>query len=300
MKKHPFNIYPEAKPEDYAEILEDIRSNGFDRKFPIIIYEGAILDGWNRQRSCDELGLKPIYSEFRGTESEAIELMARSNKRRNLNSGQKATVAAEADEIIAKIRAKVEKDRRQRQAENQKLSDKKLSDSPPSPEPKSEHADKSATKAAALFGTNRTYVNQATKIKKEAPEIFEKVKSGTMTMQDANKAVRAIPKDPWTDDEKKRKAKIEAGISVVANREQDKNLIKWAESKGVAIYIGRGSIYGNPFVLGKDGSRDDVCDHYEPHYLPFKPSIHKAKSELVGKVLVCHCYPERCHGDCLV
>ena len=90
MKKHPFNIYPEAKPEDYAEILEDIRSNGFDRKFPIIIYEGAILDGWNRQRSCDELGLKPIYSEFRGTESEAIELMARSNKRTEGNRSSRS------------------------------------------------------------------------------------------------------------------------------------------------------------------------------------------------------------------
>ncbi|MDH5410004.1 MAG: hypothetical protein OEY16_01340, partial [Alphaproteobacteria bacterium] len=110
MKKHPFNIYPEAKPEDYAEIREDIRANGFDRKFPVIIYDDAILDGWNRQKACDELGIPPIYSEFRGSDIDAIEFMARSNKRRNLNSGQKATVAAEAGEVIAKIRAKVEKD----------------------------------------------------------------------------------------------------------------------------------------------------------------------------------------------
>jgi hypothetical protein len=53
-----------------------------------------------------------------------------------------------------------------------------------------------ATKAAELFNTNRTYVNQAVKMKTAAPEVFEKVKAGKMTMQDANKAVRAIPTDP--------------------------------------------------------------------------------------------------------
>jgi len=30
-----------------------------------------------------------------------------------------------------------------------------------------------------------------------------------------------------------------------------------------AVYIGRGSIYGNPFVIGKDGNRYEVCDKYE-------------------------------------
>lgn len=30
-----------------------------------------------------------------------------------------------------------------------------------------------------------------------------------------------------------------------------------------AVYIGRPSIWGNPFVIGKDGSRDDVIAKYE-------------------------------------
>lgn len=29
------------------------------------------------------------------------------------------------------------------------------------------------------------------------------------------------------------------------------------------MYIGRGSVYGNPFVIGKDGDRDQVCDKFE-------------------------------------
>jgi hypothetical protein len=54
----------------------------------------------------------------------------------------------------------------------------------------------SAHKAAELFNTNRTYVNQASKLKEQAPEVFEAVKAGTMRMTDGSKAVKAIPTDP--------------------------------------------------------------------------------------------------------
>ena len=69
-----------------------------------------------------------------------------------------ATVAAEAEGLLAEIAAEVERERRESQARTQAdLLGKKLPDSPP-PKPDDQ---KTATKAAALFGTNRTYVNQA-------------------------------------------------------------------------------------------------------------------------------------------
>lgn len=297
MKKHKFNIFPEAKAEDFNRLLDDIRTNGFDSKQPVTIYEGDILDGWNRQRACDELSIKPSYTTFAGTAADAIAFVMRTNKRRNLNSGQWACIAAEADDLLAVIRETVEKERREKQAEAQAKTD----------EPKQQkivaqpaNRNVSDTKAAELFNTNRTYVNQAVKMKEKAPEVFEKVKAGKMTMQDANKAVRAIPVDPWLDDEKERKALVESGKAVVANQQRDKNLIQWAESKGKVCRVDRGTLYGNPFVLGGDGNRDEVCDNYENHYLPHKPSILKEIRSLKGKVLVCHCYPQRCHAESLI
>ena len=67
-----------------------------------------------------------------------------------------------------------------------------------------------------------------------------------------------------------------------------------------AVYIGRGSPYGNPFIIGRDGNRDEVCDKYEK-YIEANPDL-KAKfiSELRGKDLVCWCAPKRCHGDYLL
>lgn len=62
-----------------------------------------------------------------------------------------------------------------------------------------------------------------------------------------------------------------------------------------AVYIGRGSPWGNPFKIGRDGSRDEVCDRYEREVLP-----HLDLTPLVGKDLVCFCAPQRCHGDSIL
>jgi ParB-like chromosome segregation protein Spo0J len=313
MKRHKFNIYPDAKPEDFNELVESIKANGFSKQFPITTYQGEILDGWHRWKACDQLGITPVIEKFTGSDMDAINFVLLTNRRRNLNSGQRACIAVEATEIIDAIAETVEAERRAKQAEtlaathaikksenepelikkDEAVLDKKLS------ETKDEHAEKTATKTAEIFGTNRTYVNQAAKVK-AAPEIFEKVKSGKMTMQDANKVVRAIPTEPWLDDETERKAKVEAGQSVVANQQRDKNLIQWAEKKGLTVRIDRGSKFGNPFVLGEDGDRDQVCDSYRDHYMTHKPSIITRLPSLKGKVLICHCYPKRCHGDSLI
>ena len=295
MKKHKFNIFPEAKAEDYNRLLEDIKSNGYDKTQPITIYEGEIIDGWNRQRACNEIGIKPEYVTFTGTDGEAIAFVMRTNKRRNLNSGQWACIAAEADDLLAVIREQVDREKAQRVSDARQGEVRQKIAEPQKPDDQ-----KTATKAAEFFNTNRTYVNQAVKMKTFAPEVFEKVKAGKMTMQDANKAVRAIPTDPWVDDEKERKAKVESGQAVVANQQRDKNLIAWAEKNGKAVRVDRGTLFGNPFVLGADGDRDAVCNAYADHYLPHKPSIKNAQQFLKGKVLICHCYPLRCHAQSLI
>lgn len=302
MKKHKFNIFPEAKKEDFERLKADIEANGFDKSQPITTYEGAILDGWNRLKACQELTIAPVFAKFNGSASDAIAFVMRTNKRRNLNSGQWATIAAEAEELIAVIAADTEKTRREKISENngQKQKPKDTTGekiSPSSSDSKEEV--KTSAKVAEVFNTNSTYVKNAVKMKEAAPEVFEKVKAGTMTMQDGMKAVRAIPTDPWSESERERQLQVEKGVAVVANSHADKNLITWAESQGKAIRVDRGSKFGNPFILNDDGTRDHVCDCYEHNYLPNKPSITNSIDDLKGKVLICYCYPLRCHGDAL-
>lgn len=65
------------------------------------------------------------------------------------------------------------------------------------------------------------------------------------------------------------------------------------------IYIGRGSKWGNPFVIGKDGNRKEVIEKYE-QYIMKRPDLLNDLHELKGKVLGCWCAPLPCHGDVLV
>jgi hypothetical protein len=66
------------------------------------------------------------------------------------------------------------------------------------------------------------------------------------------------------------------------------------------IYIGRPSIFGNPFTIGKDGTRKEVIDKYRIYFtrqidtnIIFKREVQK----LNGKILGCWCKPKNCHGD---
>jgi hypothetical protein len=65
------------------------------------------------------------------------------------------------------------------------------------------------------------------------------------------------------------------------------------------VNIGRPSKWGNPFVIGKHGTRDEVCEQYE-RWLATQPQLIAALDELTGKDLVCWCAPLRCHGDLLL
>ena len=65
-----------------------------------------------------------------------------------------------------------------------------------------------------------------------------------------------------------------------------------------ATYIGRGSVWGNPFVIGRDASRDEVCDKYDA-WLDTQPGPIARLPDLRGRDLVCFCAPRRCHGDTL-
>lgn len=93
---------------------------------------------------------------------------------------------------------------------------------------------------------------------------------------------------------------LKRGETVVVNQKVDLASIKYAETHGLYVRCDRFSDFGNPFEMDKDGDRDEVCDNYEQHYLPFKPSIHKQLYKLKGKALGCWCAPLRCHCDTLI
>jgi len=65
------------------------------------------------------------------------------------------------------------------------------------------------------------------------------------------------------------------------------------------VYIGRTSKWGNQFLIGPNGTREEVIEKY-------RKSIYRNKilllciPKLEGKRLGCFCPPLACHGDVLV
>jgi hypothetical protein len=64
------------------------------------------------------------------------------------------------------------------------------------------------------------------------------------------------------------------------------------------VYIGRPGKWGNPFVIGRDGTRGQVIAKYR-QWLVSQAALVAALPELKGKTLGCWCAPNACHGDVL-
>lgn len=90
--------------------------------------------------------------------------------------------------------------------------------------------------------------------------------------------------------------RIEAHIPTVLNL---RTLPGGAVPAG-AVLVDRRTPYGNPCLIGRDGTRAEVVAMYE-QWLRSRPDlVEKARTELGGRDLVCWCAPKPCHADVLL
>ena len=69
------------------------------------------------------------------------------------------------------------------------------------------------------------------------------------------------------------------------------------------VYIGRGSKWGNPFVMRNEADRARVIEAYRKFLWQEIKAGRISKDELLaldGKRLGCFCAPKPCHGDVIV
>ena len=68
------------------------------------------------------------------------------------------------------------------------------------------------------------------------------------------------------------------------------------------VYIGRPSIWGNPYKVSEGMTRKEAINAYRDWIL-YSPDAAEQRSQihtLKGKTLGCWCKPKACHGDVLV
>lgn len=170
---HPLAaIFPLIDGPDFDSLRDDIAAHGV--REPVVLFEGAILDGRNRYRASQAAGVDCPMTEYRGDDPAAY-VVSLNLHRRHLTESQRAMAAAKL--------ANLEHggDRRRDQAENLPLE--------PRPVPVSQ------ANASNLLNVSDRSIRTARKVQSAAaPETVHAVERGDMSVSLAAKAT-ALPKE---------------------------------------------------------------------------------------------------------
>lgn len=166
---HPLaNIFPLMAADEYVALKSDIRQYGL--REAIWILDGQILDGRNRFKACQEVGVTPILKEYEGEDPAAF-VVSLNLKRRHLSESQRAMVAAKLANLENGVRA----DR----------SSANLQSLPPVTQ----------SEAASLLNVSPRSVATAKKVEEQAePELVEAVANGQVSVSAAAMAT-ALPRE---------------------------------------------------------------------------------------------------------
>ena len=173
---HPLaNIFPLMAADEYVALKSDIRQYGL--REAIWILDGQILDGRNRFKACQEVGVTPILKEYEGDDPTAF-VVSLNLKRRHLSESQRAMVAAKLANMPRGGDRPSEKDSNFESAN--------LPNRIP---------EISQSEAANLLNVSPRSLRTANKVKEQAePELVEAVANGQVSVSAAAMAT-ALPRE---------------------------------------------------------------------------------------------------------
>lgn len=104
---HPAHRYadyiPVADGADQFALRQSIEAIGLVE--PIVMYQGAILDGRHRYKACTVLGVEPTFIHFQGDDEAALQfVLAKNIARRNLTTAQKLSLRDKLAPEIERLR----------------------------------------------------------------------------------------------------------------------------------------------------------------------------------------------------
>jgi N6-adenosine-specific RNA methylase IME4 len=158
-------IMPVMDKQQYVDLEQDIIHNGIIH--PIVIYEGKILDGWHRYNICTTNNLPFTTSSYEG--DCPISYVASSNKRKHYTASQLAAIATDVKPLLE------EEAKKRMSLGGQRKGMGKVP-----------IASNRTTRdiVSEMFGVNTKYIDTASQIKKESPELFKELKAGVKNIAD--------------------------------------------------------------------------------------------------------------------
>lgn len=182
---HPATqAFPMLSDAKLVALAEDIEARGL--LDPITLFNGMVLDGRNRLRACDLVGVEPRFVEYDG--DEPVAFVRSKNLRRDLNKGQRAMASA-------RLLPMLEEEARKRSSKNLKKGNAARGGTNAT----SGASGHSAEQVGAIMDVSGRYVRMAKRVLKESPVMAAKVESGDQTLTSAFRSLDSEPQDSPPD-----------------------------------------------------------------------------------------------------
>lgn len=197
IKYHPVcRIVPAMTPEEQDRLTEAIRRDGRLR-VPIVMHKGMLVDGRHRLAGCVLAGVEPRFEEWDGIGSLAEFVKAQNLERRHLTVSQLSTTAAN----LAEAKEKEDQERAAELSANGRNT--------PEPRPVGRPRSRRNKEAAEEVGVSERNVERARHVKKNAPDLFEEVHEGKLTLHAAEQQIVVAAAPPVDPIEAKRKVALD-------------------------------------------------------------------------------------------
>jgi hypothetical protein len=106
LERHPLSAeYKDIEGQPWQDLLDRLTVMGSLPDRPIVLFEGKVLDGWQRQRACVKLGVEPTYDNLRDGMDAEMFVQAVNDIRRHESAEEAAERVARRRERLRAARA---------------------------------------------------------------------------------------------------------------------------------------------------------------------------------------------------
>lgn len=186
------NAFPLMDDQRLKELTDDIRANGL--REPITLCDGRVLDGRNRVKACQALGIMPAYRRYDGDPWAYV--WSLNGERRDLVADQRYLIwrfCHEKSEAFQAEQQRIQDEANRKRSEAAKQRERNPDGTLASTGTvcASTRNDKKGQQAKAQASkTNRGAVARGDKLAKHRPDLAEKVRTGEMKPAEAHKQMR--------------------------------------------------------------------------------------------------------------
>jgi DNA modification methylase len=186
---HIAEFFPLVDAKRLDSLAASIEANG--QRDPIAIYEGKILDGRNRARACEKLGIAPKVISFVGDPWEYVK--DKNAQRRDLEGGQRTVILAKME--AAQLAEETAREANEKRTGRPKKGEEKSARPDERALSRAAGRDKTATKIATKADSSVSTAKRAMKLIKaaeenpRAAELVEAVVKGERTLNSATNEI---------------------------------------------------------------------------------------------------------------